>query len=50
MTSGNTYQIQIDNNLDFSSPAQDVTVGVGLLSYIADELADGAILLARAGD
>ncbi len=38
---GNTYQIQIDNNLDFSSPVQDVTVGVGLLSYLADELADG---------
>jgi hypothetical protein len=35
------YQIQIDNNGDFSSPAQDVTVGVGLLSYVADELPDG---------
>jgi hypothetical protein len=37
---GNTYQIQIDDNGDFSSPEQDVTVGVGLLSYVADELPD----------
>ena len=39
-TNGNTYQIQVDDNGDFSSPEQDVTVGVGLLSYVADELAD----------
>jgi hypothetical protein len=39
-TNGSTYQIQIDDNGDFSSPAQDVTVGVELLSYIADELPD----------
>jgi hypothetical protein len=39
-TNGSTYQIQIDDNGDFSSPAQDVTVGVGLLSYVADELPD----------
>ncbi len=38
---GSTYQVQIDNNLDFSSPQQDVMVGVDLLSYVADELADG---------
>jgi hypothetical protein len=37
---GSTYQIQIDNNGDFSSPAQDVTVGVGLYTYIADQLPD----------
>jgi hypothetical protein len=36
---GETYQIQIDNNGDFSSPEQDVTDGVGLLSYGADERA-----------
>jgi V8-like Glu-specific endopeptidase len=35
------HQIQIDNQRDFSSPEQDVIVGVGLLSYIADELPDG---------
>ena len=39
-TNGNTYQIQVDDNGDFSSPEQDVTVGVGLLSYVADELPD----------
>jgi hypothetical protein len=38
-TNGDTYQIQIDNNADFSSPEQDVTVGVE--SYIAGTLPDG---------
>jgi M6 family metalloprotease-like protein len=38
---GHTYQIQIDNNSDFSSPEQDVVVGVGLLNYTASSLADG---------
>ncbi|MBI5960301.1 MAG: hypothetical protein HY866_16290, partial [Chloroflexi bacterium] len=34
------YQIQVDNNTDFSSPAQDVIVS-NLLNYIASELPDG---------
>lgn len=34
------YQIQIDNNADFSSPIQEATV-VGATQYNADPLADG---------
>jgi M6 family metalloprotease-like protein len=40
-THGRTYQIQIDDNRDFSSPEQDVTVGVSLLTYEAAPLPDG---------
>jgi hypothetical protein len=40
-TNGDTYQIQIDNNGDFSSPEQDVTLGSDLLSYVAEALPDG---------
>jgi M6 family metalloprotease-like protein len=38
---GHTYQVQIDDNSNFSSPEQDVVVGVGLLSYTASSLPDG---------
>lgn len=39
---GHTYQIQIDNNSNFSSPEYDSTSGVGELSYMPDlDLADG---------
>jgi hypothetical protein len=39
---GSTYQVQIDNNGDFRSPEQDVTVGIGLLTYhLASDLNDG---------
>ena len=41
VTNGHTYQVQIDNNGTFTSPEQDVTVGVGPTSYIASELPDG---------
>lgn len=41
-TNGNTYRIQIDDAADFGGPEQDVTVGVGLLTYTASTLADGA--------
>jgi len=33
--------VQIDNNGTFTSPEQDVIVGVGPTSYIASDLADG---------
>ena len=35
-----TYDVQIDNNSDFSSPVEDMT-GVTNLTYITGELADG---------
>lgn len=38
---GQTYQVQIDADAAFGSPDQDVTGGVGDLTYTADPLADG---------
>jgi len=38
---GETYQVQIDDDRLFGSPAQDVTLGVGVLSYTAGALPDG---------
>ena len=35
VTDGDSYQIQIDNNSNFSSPLQDVTLPSGELSYLA---------------
>jgi len=39
---GETYQVQIDDDRKFGSPAQDVTLAVGALTYTADALPDGA--------
>ncbi|MBI3159526.1 MAG: hypothetical protein HYZ26_08020, partial [Chloroflexi bacterium] len=41
VSSGNTYQIQIDNLSTFASPEQDWTGGVGVLNYTASTLPDG---------
>jgi hypothetical protein len=38
---GETYQVQIDDDRKFGSPAQDVTLGAGALAYTADTLPDG---------
>ncbi|HVO70213.1 MAG TPA: M6 family metalloprotease domain-containing protein [Aggregatilineaceae bacterium] len=41
VTGGHTYQVQIDNNINFTSPERDVPVDVGLTSYTASSLPDG---------
>jgi len=38
---GETYQVQIDDDRRFGSPAQDVTLDAGVLTYTADTLPDG---------
>jgi hypothetical protein len=38
---GTSYQLQVDNNSDFSSPEQDVRLDTEPWSYVADALPDG---------
>jgi len=38
---GEVYQVQIDDDRKFGSPAQDVTLGAGTLIYTANTLPDG---------
>ena len=41
VSGGDHYQIQIDNNDTFTSPAQDETLAAGVLTYTASPLPDG---------